>query len=340
MTTRPSTTPESAPGTVVCLGETMTQVVPSDGLRLHEAATYAIGPAGAESNVAISLARLGSPSVWAGFVGDDPLGVRVRREIESYGVSTALARAVPGERTGMFVKDPSPRGSEVYYYRAGSAAALMDADYARAVMATRPRWVHLTGVTPALSQSCEEAVRTVVRLASKSGAVVSFDVNYRAVLWPDAHAAAQVIGDIAQRCDVVFVGLDEAAALWGAHVADDVRAHLPGPGTVVVKDGAADCVSFSGTRRTVVSALPVDVVEPVGAGDAFAAGWIHGRLNGLDDTACLRLGHLMAAVALTSHSDVGDLRTDPSQLLARARDGSDWPAPTGAVAAQPLDVSP
>ena len=339
MTAPPSTAAEPARGAVVCLGETMAQIVPSDGLRLHEAATYAIGPAGAESNVAISLARLGSPSAWAGFVGDDPLGVRVRREIEAYGVSTALVRTIRGQRTGVFVKDPSPQGSDVYYYRVGSAAARMDAEYARSVMAARPQWVHLTGVTPALSPACERAVRTVVELAREADIVVSFDVNYRDVLWADAGVASRVIGGIAQSCDVVLVGLDEAAALWGAHVADDVRAHLPGPGTVVVKDGAIECVSFCGAQRTVVPALPVDVVETVGAGDAFAAGWIHARLNGLDDAGCLRLGHLMAGVALTSHSDVGDLRTDPSLLLARARVGRDWHVGSEAVGTGPVPSS-
>ena len=311
-------------GPVVCMGETMVQVVPSDGLRLDEAATYTIGPAGAESNVAISLARLGTAAEWAGLVGDDPLGVRLRREVESYGVSTSLARAVPGGRTGMFVKDPAPHGSQVYYYRAGSAAALMDADYAETVMDSRPRWVHLTGVTPALSTSCEQAVRTVLRRAREYDAVVSFDVNYRAVLWRDAFTAGSVIADIADSCDVVFVGLDEAEVLWGSVTADDVRTVLPSPDTVVVKDGATECVSFNQGRRTSVPALPVDVVEPVGAGDAFAAGWIHGRLEGLDDTGCLMLGHLSAGVALTSHSDVGELLSTPSELLERARSGSDW----------------
>ena len=334
MTTQLSPANGPTVGAVICLGETMAQVVPSDGLRLHEAETYSIGPAGAESNVAISLARLGSPSAWAGFVGEDPLGERVLREIAAHGVSIGLARTMPGERTGVFVKDPSPQGSDVYYYRAGSAAACMDAEYAASVMAIRPRWIHLTGVTPALSPMCERAVRTVLQLAREADVVVSFDVNYRDVLWPDTATASRVIGDIAQSCDVVFVGLDEAEALWGARVADDVRAYLHGPGTVVVKDGAIECVSFRGPERTVVPALPVDVVEPVGAGDAFAAGWIHGHLNGLDDTGCLRLGHLLAGVALTSHSDVGELRTEPSRLLAMARDGSDWHVPSGAVGAR------
>ena len=162
--------------------------VPSDGLRLDEAATYAIGPAGAESNVAISLARLGTAVEWAGLVGDDPLGVRLRRDVESYGVSTA-SRGRARRAHGNVRQGPGPHGSQVYYYRAGSAAALMDADYAATVMDSRPRWVHLTGVTPALSTACEQAVRAVVRRAREPDTVVSFDVNYRAVLWHDVLTA-------------------------------------------------------------------------------------------------------------------------------------------------------
>ncbi|MFG2570342.1 sugar kinase [Streptomyces sp. NPDC048567] len=328
--------PTRLDGAVVCVGETMAQVVPSDGQRLHEAAQYAIGPAGAESNVAISLARLGTHAAWAGLIGNDPLGIRLRRDVERYGVSTDLVRAMPGERTGVFVKDPAPGGSEVYYYRFGSASTLMDDRFAEAVMASGPGWVHLTGVTPALSSSCAQAVRRIVAMAHDASVPVSFDANHRPPLWPDTDTAAHVIGEIAASCDVVFVGRDEAEALWGTRTADAVREHLPQPGVLVVKDGSVECVSFDREGRTVVPALPVEVVEPVGAGDAFAAGWIHARLHGMEAAGCLRLGHLMAGFALTSHSDVGDLDTDPALLVARAADSRDWPTSAPLTAARPL----
>ncbi|MEU9730337.1 sugar kinase [Streptomyces sp. NPDC048002] len=320
---------------VVCLGETMAQIVPIDGLRLHEASACAFGVAGAESNVAISLSRLGTAAFWAGFVGDDPMGLRVLGELRRHGVVTKLARTMPGRRTGVYFKDPAPEGSDIYYYRSGSAATLMDGEYAERIAAVRPRWIHLTGVTPALSENCREAVISLIELAGDTGASVSFDVNYRPSLWPARDAAAQSLMAIADRCNVVFVGLDEAQTLWKSCTAGAVRDHLPSPDVVVVKDGGREAVAFRGGRRTAVPALPVDVVEPVGAGDAFAAGWIHGALVGLDDAGCLRLGHLLAGAAMTSLSDVADLPTAPAALVARAKHGNEWPGHGSPAEASP-----
>ncbi|WP_353827686.1 sugar kinase [Agromyces sp. SYSU T0242] len=321
-------------GSVVCIGESMAQIVPDDGAGLEHASSFAITTAGAESNVAIALARLGTRASWAGFLGDDPLGRRIRDDLAAAGVATPLVREVGGHRTGTFFKDPNPAGSTVYYYRSGSAATLMDVGYARSVLDTAPRAVHVTGVTLALSESCWESVTTLAREARASGVPVSFDVNYRAPLWPDRRTAANAIEAVARRSDIVFVGLDEAHALWNCATADDVREILPEPRRLVVKDGAIECVVFSEEGRIAVPALPVEVVEPVGAGDAFAAGWLHGYLSGLDDPACVRLGHLMAGVALTSHSDVGRLDVPADELVRRAAEGTDWiPAGTPAVGA-------
>lgn len=302
----------------------MGQIVPSDGKRLDAAKTYAITPAGAESNVAISLARMGTKTEWAGYVGDDPIGKRITREIEELGVGISLVRAVPGGQTGVFMKDPIAAGSRVFYYRSGSAAATMGSGYADDVLASNPRWIHLTGVTPSLSPSCAEMVHTLLDGAIRLSIPVSFDVNYRPVLWPDPRLAAEVILSVASRSDVVFVGLDEGQALWGVESAENIHDLLPESTQLVVKNGAVESSTFRGQERVVVGALPVDVVEPVGAGDAFAAGWIHAFLSGLADDACLRLGHLMAGIALRSRSDTGELRSSPEELMRRAVEGTDW----------------
>ena len=227
----------------------------------------------------------------------------------------------------MFLKDPSPTRSDVYYYRSGSAAARMDAEFARNVVSRQPRWMHVTGVTPALSRTCAEALGATLSCAREVGVPVSFDVNYRRTLWADVKQAAATIREAANQADVVFVGLDEAHALWGTELAEEVRALLPSPSCVVVKDGALEAKAFSGAGVTVVPALAVDVVEPVGAGDAFAAGWLHAHLSGMDAGACLRLGHLMAGVALGATGDIGDRSRDLRDLIPRAVTGQDWPGP-------------
>ncbi|MDZ8275272.1 sugar kinase [Microbacterium aquimaris] len=308
---------------VVCLGESMAQVIPIEG-GLEHAKSFVITTAGAESNVAISLSRLGTSSSWAGYLGRDPLGRRVLDDLQEASVATSLVREIEGRRTGVFFKDPDADGSTVYYYRADSAATLMDDDYVTYVLSTRPRCVHVTGVTLALSPTCRASVVALADTAAHWGAILSFDVNYRPALWPDRETAAGAITRVARHSDIVFVGLDEAQALWGCDSAAGIRRMLPEPRHLIVKDGAREAVVFAGADRVSVPALAVAVVEPVGAGDAFAAGWLHGHLAGHDDVVNTRLGHLMAGVALTSHSDVGAMPTSARELVARAVGGTDW----------------
>jgi 2-dehydro-3-deoxygluconokinase len=124
------------------------------------------------------------------------------------------------------------------------------------------------------------------------------------VAGPGRERAAERLAKLSNASDIVFVGLDEAQLLWQLDTAEDVREILHGAGTLVVKDGATRAVSFGGTM-TSVSALRVDVVESVGAGDAFAAGWLAAFLKGREPSAALRFGHLLARAALTSLSDQG-----------------------------------
>jgi 2-dehydro-3-deoxygluconokinase len=298
---------------VVCLGESMAQLLPADGEPLRHATRFALTTAGAESNVARALVQLGSTASWVSLVGEDALGARLLDDVAAAGVDVSLTRRRPG-RTGFFVKDPHPGGSTVTYYRDGSAATRLGrADVDRA-LAARPRHLHLSGVTAALSASCRDAVG----YALDCDIATSFDVNHRPALWPDADEAATVLSGLARRADVVFTGLDEAGALWGAKTAGDVRELLPEPAVLVVKNGGIDATSFGPDGVVVEPALPVDVVEPVGAGDAFAAGWLHGMLTGLAYPARLRLGHLLAGAALTSLSDHFPLPRPPADLVRAA----------------------
>ncbi|HEY3708645.1 MAG TPA: sugar kinase [Amycolatopsis sp.] len=298
---------------VVCLGESMAQLLPADGKPLRHATRFALTTAGAESNVARALVQLGTTASWVSLVGEDALGARLLDDVAAAGVDVSLTRRRPG-RTGFFVKDPHPGGSTVTYYRDGSAATRLGrADVDRA-LAARPRHLHLSGVTAALSASCRDAVG----YALDCDIATSFDVNHRPALWPDAGEAATVLSGLARRADVVFTGLDEAGALWGAKTAGDVRELLPEPAVLVVKNGGTDATSFGPDGVVVEPALPVDVVEPVGAGDAFAAGWLHGMLTGLAHPARLRLGHLLAGAALTSLSDHFPLPRPPAELVRAA----------------------
>ncbi|MDI2028467.1 sugar kinase [Saccharopolyspora sp. TS4A08] len=284
---------------VLCLGETMSLVAPAAPAPLERAPSFTLSAGGAESNVAVHLASLGHRAQWAGRVGDDPLGRRLVASIAAAGVDTGLVEVRADAPTGVYFKDPRPEGTRVHYYRAGSAASTMDEDFLADEVVDAARVLHISGITPALSEGCDRLIRRL--LTRPRRAPISFDVNHRPALW-SARRAAPVLAELAQLADVVFVGLDEAAALWGVKTADDVRELLDGPVTVVVKDGAEAAYAL-GERNTVVPAPTVEVVEPVGAGDAFAAGFLSGVLRGEDDQRCLRRGHLLAAHSLRSTED-------------------------------------
>jgi 2-dehydro-3-deoxygluconokinase len=297
---------------LVCVGETMVLVTPTDG-RLGGAHAATLAPAGAESTVALYLTDLGHRAAWLSRLGADPLGDRVLGELRDAGVDVSLVARDDRAPTGVYFKDPAPGATAVYYYRAGSAAArLGPADLDRLDLSA-VRGVHLTGVTPALSDSCRELAFALFERAGAAGVRRSFDVNHRPGLWP-AERAAPVLAELAGQADLVFVGRDEAARVWGTDTPAQAGTLLGGPGrAVVVKDAEVGATLIEGDREVFEPAPAVDVVEPVGAGDAFAAGYLSGLLRGLDPAARLRLGHRVAGYALRSvrdHADARDLRAE------------------------------
>lgn len=313
-------------GTVVCVGETMAALVPDPVGPLAAAAGLRLAVAGAESNVAMYLADHAVPVRWVSAVGADPFGQRVLADVAARGVDVAGVRTDPARPTGLLVKDPGPDGTRVHYYRRGSAASALGPDVLAGPALDGTGLLHLTGITPALSPSC----RSLVEEALDGPLPVSFDVNFRPALWPDG-GAARVLRDLADRADVVFVGLDEAQALWGADLADaaDVRALLPGPRLLVVKDGPRAATGYDGASPCTVPAPYVDVVEPVGAGDAFAAGFLAGLHRGAPLAGALRLAHLTAGAALRVPGDHGPL-PPPERIAALLGAGDEeWRRLTG-----------
>jgi 2-dehydro-3-deoxygluconokinase len=295
----------SAAFDAVCAGESMVLVTPDPPRPLADGGPARIDVAGAESTVACYLARLGATVAWASRVGDDPFGVLVRNQLGGYGVDTALVEVDPAAPTGVFFKDPGVR-TRVYYYRTGSAASRLGPELWDRPELAGCRLVHLSGITPALSERCAALVDRALTGRPIPDARYSFDVNYRPALWPPERAAP-VLAGLAGSADTVFVGLDEAGRLWGTRTPDQVRALLPAPRTLVVKDGPVGATSYGPAGTTFVPAPRVAVVEPVGAGDAFAAGYLSGLLRDLPEPARLRLGHLVAAATLRVTGDLGPL---------------------------------
>ncbi|MFI1095594.1 sugar kinase [Streptomyces sp. NPDC020917] len=313
--------PALGPGPVVCVGETMAALVPDPVGPLATTGGLSLAVAGAESNVAMYLADHGVPVRWVSAVGADPFGTRVLAEVGGRGVDVTGVRTDPSRPTGLLVKDPGPSRTRVHYYRRGSAASALGPGLLTEPAAREAALLHLTGITAALSASCRDLLD-----AALAGPVpVSFDVNHRPALWTDG-TAPDVLRDRADRADVVFVGLDEAQALWGEDLAtpSDVRDLLPGPRLLVVKDGPRAATAFTAGGPHTVPAPRVDVVEPVGAGDAFAAGFLAALHRGEPLPRCLRLAHLTAAAALRVPADHGPLPSAARIAALLAATDEEW----------------
>ncbi|MEV5545532.1 sugar kinase [Streptomyces sp. NPDC052309] len=307
---------------VVALGESMVTFLPSRPGRLAEVPSFDRAIGGAESNVACVLAAAGHSARWVSRVGADGFGDHLTEAIGSYGVDVSAVRRDPARPTGVYFRTAGDRATdahEVAYYRAGSAASAMsvrtiDLDAVRA-----GRILHLSGITAALSADCRELMRELT--ARRPGRpLVSFDVNHRPGLWHGDDGPA-VLRELARGADLVFVGEDEAWDLGGPEA---VRAALPEPDVLVVKQGGTGATAFHGPHATFVPALTVDVVAAVGAGDAFAAGFLSATLRGLPVRDRLRHGHLTAAAALTVP---GDLAAPPARHHAdrlAALDDAAW----------------
>lgn len=288
----------------VCIGETMASFVETDDPRRYIAIA-----AGAESNVAIGLARLGLRTRWVSRIGDDPLGRIVEEAVASAGVDVSVIRD-PERVTGVMVKHPSGPDKVSSYYRSESAARLLTPD--DLARAGRAQWIHVTGITPALSQSAFGLVQAVVGRAGGSEGKVSFDVNLRPRLWPDAAAAAERLLPLARAADVVFIGDDEAQVLFGtastAALAELILRR--GDQELVVKRGSGDASVVTVDGEISIRALATTVIDVTGAGDAFAAGYIAGSSFEWPPEARLQLGHFMAARVLVSLEDVPPPLTD------------------------------
>ena len=293
---------------VLCVGETMAVVTPARSESLSEADDCLLGFGGAESNVAAHLAEFGYRTGWASRVGEDPFGQRILGGLAARGVDVSFVTRDGICPTGVYFKEPDlGHGARTLYYRAGSAASRMAPADSDAWSLEQTGWVHTSGINAALSASCSALAEHLLVHAQAKGYKVSFDVNYRPALWGIDVAGPRLL-ELAGMSTIVLVGLDEAETLWGCTTAEEVAALLPYPRHLVVKDSATEAVEFvrEENREERAHRMPahrVHVVEPVGAGDAFAAGYLAGLLRGDKPVDRLALGHSFAAWTLGTRAD-------------------------------------
>jgi 2-dehydro-3-deoxygluconokinase len=303
------------PPRVVSAGEAMVLAAPTAPGRLRHATSMALSVGGAESNVAIGLARLGVRASWVSALGDDEPGELVLHRLRAEGVDTAAVRRVADRPTGLYLREEVAGAVRVYYYRRGSAAStLAPGDLSPSVLAGAD-FLHLTGITAALSPECAEFVPWAAEVAHEAGVRVCYDVNYRSRLWepPAARAATEAL---LPHVDVLLVGDEEAAALWGWDE-DDALSQLAdsGPREILLKLGSRGCVAVQDGERLASPGFPARQVDPIGAGDAFAAGYLATTLWGWQPQERLRAANAMGALCV---QNLGDYEGLPSrrELLA------------------------
>lgn len=306
---------------MVCLGESMALFVPAEPGPAHEVTTWLRTVGGAESNVACHLARLGWHSRWVSALGQDAFGRAILDRISSFGVDVADVATDEHRPTGLYVKEADAAGSTVRYFRRGSAASGMGPELLERLNLERTALIHVSGITAALSESCLELL-TAILDPWRGDRLVSFDLNWRPALWRNKDTS--VLAELANKADLVLVGADEAEALWGVGDPAAIRELLPEPRTLVVKQAEHGATMIENGHTWFQPALRVDVVEPVGAGDAFAAGFLSSTLDGEEPVRRLRRGHLCAVGSLLTRDDVGEPVPEELQQRLLAADDETW----------------
>jgi 2-dehydro-3-deoxygluconokinase len=307
---------------VVTLGEALVALVADEGRPLASPGRFTPFVAGAEANVAMGLARLGRSVAFVGRVGADGLGQMVRSVMRGEGVDVSRLVDDPDAPTGALARDRRsfPHG-EVVYLRRGSAASRLDSgDVARAGdLVAGASWLHLTGITPALSASCRAAVESALKFARAGDVRVSLDVNLRRRLWSEQEAAP-VLRDLAERCDLVIAGEDEAVLLCGEPDAA-LLAERFGVEAVVTY-GERGAVGCRGGEVLEIPGIAVAAVDVVGAGDAFTAGYLDALLQAASLTDALRRANACGAVAVSAVGDATGLptRSELERVLAGGGD--------------------
>jgi len=313
---------------IVTIGETMALLGTPDHCLLRPGSAPSLTIGGAESNVAIAATRLGASTTWIGRLGDDDLGSLVVRELRGLGVNVHAPRD-PEAPTGLMVKEHRHgRPTHVRYYRKHSAGSRLEPDDLDQDVIAAADIVHLTGITAALGDTARAALHHAITVARRGGATISFDVNYRATLWPPS-AATPVLRELASAADILFAGPEEAALLlsggldtatiddpWQAAAQFAQQVCGLGPRIAVIKLGSLGALALADGTIYTYPIVPIDPVDPVGAGDAFVGGFLAELANKESIETCLTSGAKMGALVCAVPGDWEgslDWSTDPTR---------------------------
>jgi len=300
---------------LVTIGETMAAMAPNEVGSLKYLNNFSKYIAGAESNVAIGVKRLGFNSGWISKLGKDPLGDYVEFFVRGEGVDVSQVRRDEEHRTGLLIKEMhSTKEPKIFYYRDNSAASHLEEEDIDEDYIKNARHLHLTGITPALSQSAQLAFLKALQVAKKNNLKISFDPNLRLKLWDSIEEMKEVILKIIPQVDVLLPGVEEGEILLGLSDPEEIIKgfyEMMDPGSLIVlKIGAEGALYYQGDQIEHVEPYCVDdIVDLIGAGDAFASGLISGLLKEMSIKEAVELANLVGALCITVKGDIEGLPT-------------------------------
>jgi 2-dehydro-3-deoxygluconokinase/2-dehydro-3-deoxygalactonokinase len=285
--------------------------------------------AGAEANVAVAVVRMGLKAGFITSVGDDEFGKCVAMTLRGEGVDLSKVRVEKGGVTGVYFVQrgyPVPERSKVVYYRKGSSASkLGPKDIDHSYIASS-RLLYLTGITPALSESCLAACVEALSVAKENGLKVAFDTNIRPTLWVNKNLRRALL-PLLNQADIVLTDPSDAQLLTGERNAVGAAKELMSRGTsvVVMKGGTKETFAFSGREVYRQRSFQVPVIDPIGAGDAFGGAFVSGYLKGWKIHDCLAAGSAAGSLVVTTRGDEENIPTEQDItefLRAQGRDGN------------------
>ena len=302
---------------VISFGEAMCRLSTTEFERFEQATNLKMDAGGAEANVVVGTARLGLQSAWVSLLPENALGYSVRNKIRTAGVDTSMVKFVGRGRMGLYWVEfgANPRRTKVLYDRKDSAISRIiegDIDWNR-VMKTRV--FHTSGITPALSDQCKKATFDAVKAAKGSGALVSFDVNYRNKLWTKEEAA-ETIRPLMEYIDILITTEEDTALVFDItgdsyeEVARKIYDEYKCPITAItIRENVTiwknywTAIAFDGNRVYRDKKYDLEIVDRFGGGDSFSAGFIYGYLSKGDVQEALRYGNAFSALKHSNRTD-------------------------------------
>lgn len=289
---------------IVTFGETMALFMPESHKAIERSTTLEQGFGGAESNVAIGLARLGVSVGWFGALGNDPFGTIIVKTLRGEGVDTSRVIRSSEASTGMMFREHIAGRMAVHYFRKHSAASRMqpedlDEDYIKGA-----KLLHITGITAALSENCRQTVTRAIKIAKEAGVKISFDPNLRLKLW-SIEAARDALLPLAAEADYFLPGWDELRLLYNTEDYEAVKEQLRKLKAVSIIKGKDDAtiVLDKHSEQTVPFYKADQVIDTVGAGDGFCAGFLAGISKGMSAVEAVRLASINGSLVVQMRGD-------------------------------------